>query len=57
MLGSSAIQTGTKLLIVDTGTSFNLLPPNDFDLVKSMVEAKSGIQFNGSSYVGLCSDE
>ena len=57
MFGNSTIQIGTKFLIVDTGTSFNLLPPNDFDLVKSMVELRSGIQFKGSSYIGLCSDE
>ena len=57
MLGDSAIQIGTKFLIVDTGTSFNLLPPKDFYLVKSMVESRSSIQFNGSSYIGLCSDE
>ena len=43
MLGNSAIVVGTKLLIVDTGTSFNLLPPKDFDIVKNMVEATSGI--------------
>jgi hypothetical protein len=57
MLGSTDIPVGTKLLIVDTGTSFNLLPSNDFDIVKNMIETRSGIQFKGTSYVGLCSDE
>lgn len=57
MFGTTAISVGTKLLIVDTGTSFNLLPPKDFDTVKSMVETRTGIKFMGTSYMGVCSDE
>lgn len=43
MLGEIDIPTKTKFIIVDTGTSFNLLPPEDFDAVKGMIEVMSGI--------------
>jgi len=28
----------TKAVIVDTGTSYNLMPPKDFDTVKLLLE-------------------
>lgn len=50
--GNSRIPVTTQSLIVDTGTSYNLMPPKDFDVVKTMVEQQTGIIFAGSSYIG-----
>jgi hypothetical protein len=47
------ILTTAKTAIVDTGSSYAVVPPSDYKKIMLEVTAASGIQFNGQG-VGWC---
>lgn len=48
-----ALKTTAKTAIVDTGSSYAVVPPSDYKQIMLEVTAVSGIQFNGQG-VGWC---
>ena len=48
-IGDTPIHTKIQRIIVDTGTSFNLVPSSDYDQILDIIYKTSGISFQGKN--------